>query len=195
MVNPVKFDRSKVVEKASQLFWRKGFNATSTRDIQQAVDMRPGSIYATFGSKQGLYVEAIRSYVSSMEQQMSSCLDESGSVLDGLEYFVHKILIEERDEQACEVCMLVKANAEFTNDAPELKALSQSLLADFEQHLSKVFSKAQAEGELPKHLKPIDYARNFQIHFTGLRSYIKRSNDNALTETLIKQMFNMIKQL
>ena len=195
MANPVKFDRSEVVEKASQLFWKKGFNATSTRDIQQAVDMRPGSIYATFGSKKGLYAEALRCYVDTVAGQLNHCLAESDSVLDGLEHFVRKILIEERDDQACEVCMLVKANAEFTSDDPELMALSRTLLADFEQHLSEVFSQAQAGGELPKLLKPIDYARNFQIHFTGLRSYIKRSDDNALTETLIKQMFNMIKLL
>ncbi|MFQ3195590.1 MAG: TetR/AcrR family transcriptional repressor of nem operon, partial [Colwellia sp.] len=50
MVNKVKFERDDVIRKASQLFWEKGFHATSTRDLQEVVNMRPGSIYAAFGS-------------------------------------------------------------------------------------------------------------------------------------------------
>ena len=53
MANKVKFEREQVVYAASQLFWEKGFHATSTRDLQDAINMRPGSIYAAFGSKEG----------------------------------------------------------------------------------------------------------------------------------------------
>ncbi|MEP3563102.1 MAG: helix-turn-helix domain-containing protein, partial [Marinobacter sp.] len=59
MANKVKFERENVVRVASELFWKKGFHATSTRDLQDAVNMRPGSIYSAFGSKEGLYSESL----------------------------------------------------------------------------------------------------------------------------------------
>ncbi|MDC9612019.1 TetR/AcrR family transcriptional regulator, partial [Pseudoalteromonas sp. GABNS16H] len=36
------------------LFWERGYAGASMKQIEQALDMRPGSIYATFGSKDGL---------------------------------------------------------------------------------------------------------------------------------------------
>ncbi|MFQ3219797.1 MAG: TetR/AcrR family transcriptional repressor of nem operon, partial [Paraglaciecola sp.] len=46
MANTSKFDREEVLEKAKNLFWEKGYLGTSTRELQNAIDMRPGSIYA-----------------------------------------------------------------------------------------------------------------------------------------------------
>ncbi|MFZ3076621.1 MAG: helix-turn-helix domain-containing protein, partial [Psychrobacter glacincola] len=49
------YNRHEALERAIQLFWQKGFHATSLKDIEQALDMRPGSIYAAFGNKDGLF--------------------------------------------------------------------------------------------------------------------------------------------
>ena len=45
------------------LFWRKGFAATSMNDLCDAMDVRSPSLYAAFGSKEALYLEAIQRYV------------------------------------------------------------------------------------------------------------------------------------
>ena len=44
-------------------FWRKGFAATSMNDLCDAMDVRSPSLYAAFGSKEALYLEAIQHYV------------------------------------------------------------------------------------------------------------------------------------
>ena len=55
MGNAAKFDRQQVIDKATHLYWEKGFHATSMRHLQEVIDMRPGSIYAAFGSKEELF--------------------------------------------------------------------------------------------------------------------------------------------
>ena len=47
----MKYNQDEVIEKATVLFWQRGFQGAGMRDIQQALDMRPGSIYARFQSK------------------------------------------------------------------------------------------------------------------------------------------------
>ena len=47
----LKLDRDEVIEKVKDLYWEKGYHATSMRNLQDVVDMRPGSIYAAFGSR------------------------------------------------------------------------------------------------------------------------------------------------
>ena len=62
-VTSVKHDRQDAIRRATDLFWEKGFRATSMRNIQQATDLRPGSIYASFGSKEGVFKETLQDYV------------------------------------------------------------------------------------------------------------------------------------
>jgi AcrR family transcriptional regulator len=60
---PREFDRAAALEAAMVLFWRKGFAAASMNDLCDAMDVRSPSLYAAFGSKEALYLEAIQHYV------------------------------------------------------------------------------------------------------------------------------------
>ncbi|MGU0800458.1 helix-turn-helix domain-containing protein, partial [Pseudomonas aeruginosa] len=51
MPRPARHDRQQALDRAVDLFWERGYHATSMKHIEQALDMRPGSLYATFGSK------------------------------------------------------------------------------------------------------------------------------------------------
>lgn len=50
-----------------QLFWKKGFSATSISDLTRAMGIGSPSLYAAFGSKESLYAEALRHYQTSHE--------------------------------------------------------------------------------------------------------------------------------
>jgi AcrR family transcriptional regulator len=60
---PRGFDRGAALEAAMFLFWRKGFAATSMNDLCDAMGVRSPSLYAAFGSKEALYLEAVEHYV------------------------------------------------------------------------------------------------------------------------------------
>ena len=49
--------------------WNKGFHATSTSVLQDAINMRPGSICSAFGSKEGLYSESLKNYALQMKSK------------------------------------------------------------------------------------------------------------------------------
>ena len=57
---PRGFDRDAALQAAMLLFWRKGFAATSMNDLCDAMGIRSPSLYAAFGSKEALYLEAVR---------------------------------------------------------------------------------------------------------------------------------------
>jgi AcrR family transcriptional regulator len=59
---PRAFDRDTALGQAVQLFWRKGFEATSMADLTGAMGIGAPSLYAAFGSKEALYAEALRFY-------------------------------------------------------------------------------------------------------------------------------------
>jgi AcrR family transcriptional regulator len=59
---PRAFDREAALAQATRLFWIKGFEATSIADLTEAMGIGSPSLYAAFGSKEALYVEALRHY-------------------------------------------------------------------------------------------------------------------------------------
>lgn len=192
MANTVKFERDTVIRAASQLFWEKGFHATSTRDLQDAINMRPGSIYAAFGSKEGLYSEALKDYTVQMQEQIEGFLASSDSILGGLHVFVENIILE-RQSFPSAICMLVKANSEFTENDANLRELNFTLASNFEQYLSGLFEQAIQAKELANTRTPLEYSRFFQVQLTGLRGYLNRPEVAELAQPMIQQMFTLLK--
>src|SRR3984957_21258566 len=63
---PREFDREAALQAAMLAFWRKGFAAASMNDLCDAMGIRSPSLYAAFGSKEALYLEAIERYVETI---------------------------------------------------------------------------------------------------------------------------------
>lgn len=63
MSRPREFDYDEAIDRATELFWRRGYHATSIQEIVEATGVNRGSLYSVFGSKQGLFTTALRRYV------------------------------------------------------------------------------------------------------------------------------------
>ena len=61
---PISFDRDAALRKAMLLFWRHGYESTSLSELTAALGVTPPSIYAAFGDKKGLFLEAVDLYLS-----------------------------------------------------------------------------------------------------------------------------------
>ncbi|SFK37870.1 TetR/AcrR family transcriptional regulator [Methylorubrum salsuginis] len=64
---PRAFDRGAALARAMRLFWLKGYEATSISDLTAAMGIGSPSLYAAFGSKEALYLEALRHYAETYE--------------------------------------------------------------------------------------------------------------------------------
>lgn len=67
---PWSFDRDAAIETAMLLFWRHGYEGVSIGDLTKAIGVAPPSLYAAFGSKSGLYQQAMVRY-----EETLGCLD------------------------------------------------------------------------------------------------------------------------
>ena len=82
---PRGFDRDAALEAAMVLFWRKGFATTSMNDLCEAMGVRSPSLYAAFGSKEALYLEAIEHYVQTQGPPVWDKLAEGATGRTGIE--------------------------------------------------------------------------------------------------------------
>jgi len=190
MSKNAKFDRAEVVEKATNLYWEKGYHGTSMRDLQATVDLRPGSIYAAFGSKDNLFKEAINHYANSTGQLLQLCLDETNSPLAGLKLFIRKITIENRENAPSDMCMIVKSISELTeNDNKELLDVAKMLMNDVESRFAEIIEEAMQSGEINSSKNAMDLARYMQVQIIGLRTYSRVNDDQTIIEHFIDDIF------
>jgi AcrR family transcriptional regulator len=64
---PRQYDEESALQAAGQVFWTKGFSATSLDDLSVAMGMNRPSIYGAFGDKEALYRRALMQFCEGME--------------------------------------------------------------------------------------------------------------------------------
>ncbi|WP_298970169.1 TetR/AcrR family transcriptional regulator [uncultured Psychrobacter sp.] len=182
------YNRQEALDRAVKLFWHKGFHATSLKDIEQALDMRPGSIYAAFGNKDGLFQEALDHYTKASLTELERILAHHQSPLSGLAAFIRQLGGIRDKDLPSRACMLVKSLLEL--GAREQAALQkvEKLLAGMESRFAECFVEAQRLGELDAELDPLRLARRLQAEVMGLRAFAQRDVDSAAVRALAEDM-------
>lgn len=190
MATAAKFDRDEVVQKATHLFWGKGFHATSMRNLQETIDLRPGSIYASFGSKEGLFKETLQYYADESVAMLRAYDEAHDSPLQALQAFMSSVVIGQNDAPST-MCMLVKTVSELTEtDNAELLSEAQQLLGRMEAEFAALLRKARQQGELGQDKDPQQLARFLQMQFMGLRAYARANDsDDAQVKALTDAIF------
>lgn len=190
MSKNAKFDRTEVIEKATNLYWEKGYHGTSMRDLQATVDLRPGSIYAAFGSKDNLFKEAINHYANSSGQLLQLCLEQTDSPLAGLKLFIKKITIESREHAPSDMCMIVKSISELTDtDNKELLDEAKGLMNNVEVKFAEIIAQAINLNEIHSTKNVMELARYIQVQVIGLRTYSRVNEDTQIIEKFIDDIF------
>ena len=165
-----KFHRETALNNALKLFWRKGYHATSMKDIEEEMDMRPGSIYAAFGNKEALFKETLEKYAVLATEEFEQTLAQTSSILQGISLYLRNIAVMTSSESPTKACMLVKTLLEFT---PEDKAFSEpakAYLDEFERGFTDAFKLAQQRGEIGRAQSPERLGRLLQTNVIGLRT-------------------------
>lgn len=189
MAKAAKFDRQEVIDIATNLYWKKGFHATSMRNLQDEIDMRPGSIYAAFGSKDGLFKEVLQNYSNMSIKKIQLCRQAHNSPINALTVFVKAQVLETQNDAPNGMCMLAKTIGELTNDNQALIDITKAHLGAISAEFVKLIEEAQALNEVNKD-KNADYlASHVQVQIAGLRTFAKINNDKVKLETMIDDIF------
>ncbi|HEX4356656.1 MAG TPA: TetR/AcrR family transcriptional regulator [Pseudonocardia sp.] len=142
------FDVEDALDVALERFWQRGFDATSVQDLCVAMDVQPGSVYAAFGSKRGLFVAAVRRYMETVSAEAVERINSAPSGVRGLrDYFGHLVdaMVDGRRRWGC---LVTNSLVELTERDAELAALFQQHLANLRTSFAGALARARAEGGL-----------------------------------------------
>jgi TetR/AcrR family transcriptional repressor of nem operon len=168
MARPKEFDRDGAVERAMSVFWSKGYAATSTDDLLQAMKIGRQSMYDTFGDKRRLYVEALERYQQESIARHIKRLRSIASPLAGVEALVVGVISSDRATRE-RGCMGVGAICEFGNADTELAELRVKSSRMLHKALVERLQDAQAAGEIGETVDIERAARFVETTMLGLQ--------------------------
>ena len=147
MARPPQFDRSEILEKATQLFWGHGYRGASVSDLVKATGLLPGSIYASFGNKEGVFIACLEYYSVKLEGNREQFERES-SPLTVLRNFFFAVVEQSADGDDRRGCFLVNASLECGESETAIKSKVRGCLSQNETWLRDQLEAARQVGEL-----------------------------------------------
>lgn len=145
-----------VLDAAMGQFWQHGYEATSVADLCSAMSLKPGSVYAAFGDKRGLFTQCLKRYAETISSHAIERINASPSGLAGLrDYFAQLVdaMVEGRRRQGC---LLTNTVVELGTSDADLSALFQAHFARLETAFAAALARARAAGELRPGAGPQD---------------------------------------
>ncbi len=179
MARPVEIDRDHAFRKARELFWRRGYRATSLNDLLDATGMGKGSFYAAFGSKEALF-EATLDWYHASSAAARRKVNGSHAGLAALREFLDSTLIDVSDARRRRGCLLVNTVVELEGVEPGLHRVAKRYLQALEQRCLDYLNEARAAGEIRSHIETPQLAALTATLLQGLRvdSRMGRSRDS-----------------
>ncbi|MEW1649099.1 TetR/AcrR family transcriptional regulator [Streptomyces sp. NPDC091219] len=170
MARTREFDTDAAVTAAMEAFRRSGFAGTSMRDLVEATGLGSGSLYAAFGSKEGLYLAALDLYRQQYAVPMIDLLRSGGHDPAQLvrEVFVAAVdaIAHDGDRRAC---LIVAGAMERAGDDTRVAMRLRSTTQSLELALFDVIAEGQARGFFPNELSAAALAGFLVTSLQGLR--------------------------
>jgi len=184
-----KFDRDTVLESAVDVFWERGYDGAGMQEICRATGLNPGSIYAAFGDKHGLFIEALKRYMAAVSQETIERLNSHPSSRAGIADYYAALIDAMLDGKRRWGCLVTNSIVDFAMNDPQISAAFQLHLARLETALSGAIERAKREGELVRDVHASEAAAFLVCTTQGLNVLAKTRPTRHTLEAITRHAF------
>ena len=189
MARPLKHKREEVIAAAMQVFWNKGYSATSMADLKIATGLNPGSLYASYRSKEDLFISTLESYCDQSIENIEAVLLSDANYIDSIYTFFKKFL--QNKDQSGKGCFFVNTLIEMSPHNPRVKTLLEKYTDKYKHVFLIALTHAQEQGQISDSSDIITKSSQLMLTIWGLR-VMQRSGICVDTANIIEQQLNSI---
>lgn len=164
---PRNFCKNEALDRAMEVFWRKGFEGASICDLTAAMGVNPPSLYAAFGNKEQLFVQALDRYTETHGAFLSEAL-AAPRARDGIAAVLREAARAVTDKSNPPGCLLVQGLSGAGEHGERLRDKINAKRAASEKSIGDRLARARQEGELPDDADPAALARFFCTVVQGM---------------------------
>jgi TetR/AcrR family transcriptional regulator, transcriptional repressor for nem operon len=193
MARTREFDEEKVLDAAMQLFWEKGYEATSLSDLTSRMGIQRPSIYSTFGDKKELFEAALRRYTMSRASEIRTKLQNQPSVKEAFRHFFKEVADEEYTESLSRGCFCINTMVELAPHDEKFEILTR----EHQMYLSVIFQetieRGIQSGELDSSIDAKATAQALIVSLIGLTVILKSRPNRSFVDNSIEVTLTLLR--
>lgn len=179
---PLEFDPNLALQRAMELFWCRGYEATSLQELLTAMDISKSSLYQAFGSKHELFERCLKVFRERQVGQMTSALEQAPS---GKTFLRNMLMAAARDAATNEFpkgCLIMNTATEFSGRDAIVADLVGEGARQFVGVFQSAIERAQSNGEISASKNAEVLARYVVSTISGLKTMAKAGLPAATIE-------------
>jgi TetR/AcrR family transcriptional regulator, transcriptional repressor for nem operon len=192
MARPREFNADTALERAMELFWSKGYEATSLDDLCEVTGLSRSSLYATFGNKRSLLLQSVDRYVEQRNPRMAALLAQPLPIRDAFAALAGQFIDQIVSGPGRRGCFLGNCAAELPRSDRAALARVRRALESTAATFRDALARAKARGELRAEVDVDALARFLTAGFQGLRLVGKVDPNRAVLEDIAATMLQCL---
>ena len=192
MARPRTFDESAALDSAILCFWSRGYEATSVRDLADAMGISGPSLYNTFGDKRALYQRALDHYVDRGFRDRVRRFESQLPPREAIAAFFDEIIELSLGDPTRKGCLIVNAALELAPHDPEFQSVLAGVLHDMEAFFLRCVQAGQDAGTLNATVPAADLARMLLATLMGMRVLARVRPEAELLRGLLRPVMTLL---
>ncbi len=188
------FDEKKALQAAMLLFWRKGYSASSLKELEFVMGLKPTSIYNTFGSKRDLFERALNFYLENVLIKFIEPLNDINSVKEAIHSVLMEVIQLHYTKSHPGGCMVVLSLLESEQLDVKTKKILDLALFQLRDFIFKRLEQGQDTGELNPKLNCMATANHVIALIPGVITMAKSGFTRQELEELMSHSCNILLQ-
>ena len=185
MVRSKQFDQHAALDEAMELFWERGYHATSIQDLVDRLGVNRQSLYDTYGGKDQLYLAALERYRALAAHPMHKALEREGPVREVLRRFFAEFL-DNFLAGNWKGCFMVNATAELAGQDEGVSRVCSANTRQLEAAFAGLIARGQQAGEIDPQRPALPLARFLVNSLYGLAVTAKATRDRKRLEEIVE---------
>jgi len=153
------FDLNEALDQMVEVFWRKGYSATSIQELETATGLSRPSLYAAFGGKGQMFLAVLSRYGDRYNAHLMATLQGPGSARRALSQYFDKLAAQLSDRRLPPGCLLANSILEFGSANEATGRYVREQLAIIEGQFYQTIRRGQIEDEFSRDIDPRVFAR------------------------------------
>jgi len=186
------FNEEDMLDKAKELFWRKGFNGTPPQDIVDETGLSRSSLYDTYGDKHSLFIKTLQRYRDRETVAVINFLDQAEDIPHAFRQLFQETYRECLSPQGRRGCFMINTLHELVPHDAKVETIVRENRQVTEDAFIRAIRRGQQKGQIGKGHQPRSLARFLLNSLWGLTTQVKLGVDKKVIDDIIKTTMSFL---
>lgn len=163
------FDINDAIDRAMEVFWAKGYEATSLADLMKAIGINKGSFYNAFGSKRALFIKSLVKYEREQRHDILLEFEQLDDPVEAISRLFDELIKQSFSDAERKGCFLVNTALDLPNHDSEIQKTVKDGLKGTETFFEGQIKLGIERGVIPEHIDAKLNAKGLLTLLVGLR--------------------------